>query len=51
MDAVAASDEGGLCGRQKRVVLASRRWGQVRRRDECRGRRGQESPVPGESTS
>jgi len=44
------ADERRCCGRRNRIVLASRRWGQVRRRDERCGRRGQTSPVPGEST-
>jgi len=44
------ADERRCCGRRNRMVLASRRWGQVRRRDERCERRWQKSPVTGEST-
>ena len=37
-------------GRRSRVVLTSRRWCQVLEKQASWGRRGQESPVPGEST-
>jgi len=49
MDAEVTSDERDLSGRRSRVVLASRRWGQVGER-WSRWWREQESPVPGEST-
>jgi len=45
----ARADERSWCGRRNRVVLASRRWGQVVRWRAARWRE-QESPVPGEST-
>jgi len=49
MDAMALPDEQRGRGRRSRVVLASRRWGQVARARSAR-RWEQESPVPREST-